>query len=56
MNELDAAEQSGHVGILVRHGRLIWPNAAVQPGEQIHIVRDAARQLLRCVHVRVDQS
>ena len=56
MDELDAAEQGGQVGVLVRHVGLIRPDAPVQPREQVHIVRDAARQLLRRVHMRVDQA
>jgi hypothetical protein len=54
-NELDAAEEGGGVGVLLRHVGLVWPDPPVQPRHQVDVVGDPPRQLLRRVHVRVDE-
>jgi hypothetical protein len=54
-DELDAAEERGGVGVLLRHVRLVGPDPTVQPRQQVNVVGDPPRELLRRVHVRVHE-
>ena len=53
---LGAAQQGGNIAVLLGHIALIGPDAVMQPGEQVHVVAQAAAQLLTGVHVGVDQA
>lgn len=56
MDELDATQKRGHVGVVLGHVRLVGPDPVVQPGEELDVIRDSPRQLLRRVDVRVDKA
>jgi hypothetical protein len=55
-DELDAAEEGGGIGVLLRHVGFIGPNPAVQPRHQVDVVGDPPRKLLRRVHMRVHEA
>lgn len=55
MDELDPTEKRGEVGVLLRHARFVGPNSLMEPRLQVHVVGNAPGQLLRRVHMRVDE-
>ena len=46
LDQLQAGGKGGDVGVLLRHVALKGPHALVQPGDEVHIVADAAADLL----------
>jgi len=56
VNELNSAEQSGEIRVLLSHVGFIGPDAAVQPGDEIDIIGNTPTQLLRGVDMSVDEA
>ncbi len=52
---LRRTEQGGNIGILFRHTALIGPDPVMQPGQQVHIIRQPSCQLLGRMDMRIDQ-